>query len=180
MNLIVGLGNPGKDYDLTRHNAGFIAAEKLLMKLNKKADFKKESKFGAEIAKVGDILIVKPYTYMNESGRAVRKIMDFYKLGVEDLVLIHDDLDIRLGEYKVQKGVGPKVHNGLGSVEKALGDKSFLRVRLGVDNRQPGLKYGGGADYVLSKMTKEELLKLAMAMDLALGDLAVALGLEFE
>jgi len=180
MQLILGLGNPGKEYELTRHNAGFLAADRLLAKLNKKAVFKKENKFGAEVARVGDVLIAKPTTFMNESGRAVRKMMDFYKIGVDELVLMHDDLDIRLGEYKVKQGVGPKVHNGIGSVEKALGDKSFLRVRLGVDSRLSGVKYKSGADYVLSKMTKEELSKLDMAMDLALGDLAVAFGLEFE
>ena len=180
MYLIVGMGNPGKEYELTRHNAGFIAVDRLLSKLNKKAVFKKETKFSAEVARVGDVIFAKPTTFMNESGRCVRKLMDFYKIEIEGLVLLHDDLDIRLGEYKVKNGVGPKVHNGVGSVEKSFGEKSFLRVRLGVDNRQPGVRYGSGADYVLSKMTKDELAKLGMVMDLALGDLAIALGLEFE
>jgi PTH1 family peptidyl-tRNA hydrolase len=180
MHLIVGLGNPGKEYEQTRHNAGFLAIEKLKKKLGYKGDLKEEKKFSAKIVRIGDLLLSTPTTFMNESGRSVRKLLEFYKMSVADLVVIHDDLDIRLGEYKVQQGVGPKVHNGIASVERYLKTDDFLRVRLGVDGRVAGGKYGSGADYVLSKMTKEEVSKLEMAIELSLGDLAEAFGLEFE
>jgi len=180
MYLIVGLGNPGKEYELTRHNAGFVAVEMLLDKLDSKEKFRKETKFQAEVARNGEIVVIRPTTFMNESGRAVKKIMDFYKLSPSDLIVIHDDLDISLGEYKIQKGVGPKVHNGVDSVEAYVGSKEFVRLRLGVDNRGAGINYGSGADYVLSKMAKEERNKLEMAIELSLGDLAETFGLEFE
>ena len=180
MKLIIGLGNYGKEYEFTRHNAGFMVVKRLLEKLKRRANFKTEKKFRADVVRVGDIILAKPLTYMNESGRAVRALLDFYKIDTSDLVVIHDDLDIKLGEYKVQRGVGPKIHNGLSSVEKYLKTKDFLRVRIGVDSRKEGVKYGSGANYVLSRMTKDELERLKMATELSLGDLAIALGLEFE
>src|SRR3989338_1152307 len=153
MKLVVGLGNPGKEYVNTRHNVGFEFVDRL----SEGARFSLESKFEALVYREKDLLFVKPQTFMNESGRAVRKILDFYKLGTGDLVLIHDDLDLKFGEYKIQRGVGPKVHNGVTSVETSLPDKNFLRVRIGVDNREKLLYAGSGADYVLSKFGKEEL-----------------------
>ena len=180
MYLIVGLGNPGKEYESTRHNAGFLAVEMLLSKLGSKEKFRKEAKFQAEVARNGEIVVIKPTTFMNESGRAVKKVMDFYKLNPSDLVVIHDDLDISLGEYKIQKGVGPKVHNGVDSVEAYVGSKEFVRLRLGVDNRGVGINYGSGADYVLSKMTREEREKLMEVIERAMGELAVTLGLKLE
>lgn len=179
MKLIVGLGNPGSEYQLTRHNAGYLAIDRLLDKLDKRKKFSTAKKFSALMCRIGESILLKPTTYMNESGRAVRAVMDFYKLKPEDLVVIHDDLDIKLGEYKVQEGVGPKIHNGVSSVEKYVGSKEFVRVRLGVDDREEGKNYGSGADYVLSKLSKDELDKLNIAIDLALGDLAITLGLEF-
>jgi len=100
---------------------------------------------------------------MNESGVAIRNAMSFYKLGVEDLILIHDDLDIRLGEYKIEMGRGPKQHNGVTSVEEELGTRDFLRVRVGIDNRNlrtqestnPGVRIMG-EKYVLENFTEDE------------------------
>lgn len=156
MKLIVGLGNIGENYAMTRHNAGFIALDEAIGFLNKKAKFSMIKKYEAEVAKMDGLVLLKPMTFMNNSGRSVRKMMDFYKLNVSDVIVVHDDLDIRLGEYKIQKGTGPKVHNGLNSVEKCLGDKDFYRVRIGVDNREKGILYGSGADYVLGKFSKDE------------------------
>ena len=106
--------------------------------------------------------------------------MDFYKLSVENVVVVHDDLDIAFGEFKIQKEVGPKVHNGLKSVEQYLGRNDFLRVRIGIDNRQPGMSYGTGADYVLSKMSKEELKELDGVMDEAIKELTETLSLNLK
>ena len=116
-----------------------------------------ESKFEALILKAKDYLLVKPQMFMNRSGEVVAKIANFYKVMIDDLTVIHDDLDIRLGEYKIQKGVGPKVHNGLISVEEQLGTANFWRVRIGVDNRIQNSEFRiQGEDYVLADFLPEE------------------------
>jgi PTH1 family peptidyl-tRNA hydrolase len=174
MYLIVGLGNPKKEYEKTRHNAGFLFVEKLAGK----EEFSLDKKQEAEELKLGNFLLAKPQTFMNDSGRAVRKIMDFYKLGIENVVVVHDDLDIAFGEYKIQKEKGPKVHNGLKSVEQYLGRTDFWRVRIGIDNRQPGIGYGTGADYVLSAFSNEETKELDKVFEEAVKELMETLGLE--
>ncbi len=179
MKLIIGLGNIGEEYEKSRHNSGFMFVERMNKRLGG-GDFSLDKKMEMYWVRTGEIIFAKPTTYMNESGRAVRRMLDYYKLNIEDLVVVHDDLDIRLGDYKVKLGVGPKVHNGLKSVEKSLGSEMFTRVRLGVDSRNESQKKIPGSNYVLSKMQKEELKVLEGEMDLAMGDLAVALGLEFE
>ncbi|HCQ31731.1 TPA: aminoacyl-tRNA hydrolase [Candidatus Collierbacteria bacterium] len=176
MKLVVGLGNPGNEYVNTRHNAGFMFVDRFTGGVR----FSLEGKFEALIYRDKDVLLVKPQTFMNESGRAVRKIVDFYKLGVNDLILVHDDLDLKLGEYKIQKGVGPKVHNGVSSVEASLPDKNFLRLRIGIDNRDNALYSGSGADYVLGKLGKGEQEMLDEIMEEAADELLVALGLDGE
>ena len=172
MKLIVAMGNPGEKYKITRHNAGFVFVDRL----TGGAVFSSEKKMETELYKNGNFIFIKPLTFMNEIGRAVRKVMDFYKLSIDDIVVVHDDLDLKIGEYKIQKGIGPKVHNGILSIEQALGDKQFLRVRLGVDNRGEE-RFGSGADYVLSNMNEEELETLEEVMEEAGDELAVALGL---
>ena len=161
MKLIVGLGNIGDEYKDTRHNAGFMVLDELLINLTKKAKFSHDKKMEVDVAKEKNLILIKPTTFMNNSGRAVRKVMDFYKLTIEDLIVIHDDLDIKLGEYKIQKAVGPKVHNGINSVEQGVGGKDFFRVRVGVDSRSETPFAGSGADYVLARMSskEKELLK---------------------
>lgn len=176
MKLIVGLGNPGKEYQNTRHSAGFEFVDRI----SDGARFNLDSKSESLTYKENDFLFVKPQTFMNESGRSVRKIMDFYKLGTEEVIIAHDDLDLKLGEYKIQKGVGPKIHNGVSSVESNLASKDFLRVRIGVDNREKSMYGGSGADYVLGKFSKEELEILDEVLEEAADELLVTLGLEGE
>lgn len=176
MYLIIGLGNPGENYEKTRHNAGFLFINKLAGKEKYVVDRKME----AEILKKGDVVLVKPFTFMNDTGRAVRKIMGFYKLSIENVVVVHDDLDIAFGEYKIQKEIGPKVHNGIKSIEQYLGRKDFLRVRVGIDNRQPGVSYGTGADYVLSKMSKEELKEIDGTIEEAIKELVEILNINIK
>lgn len=161
MYLIVGLGNPGEEYKKTRHNVGFMFVDRLADKENFSYDKKQE----IEVLTIKNMVLAKPQTFMNDSGRAVRKIMDFYKWRVEDLVVIHDDLDIAFGEFKIQRDKGPKVHNGIKSIERTLGRSDFWRVRIGIDNRQPGVSYGTGADYVLSSLSKDELKELEGVFD---------------
>lgn len=172
MYLIVGLGNIGEEYLRTRHNAGFLFVGKLAGEESFSLDKKQE----AEVLSMKNFTLVKPQTMMNDSGRAVRKIVDFYKLGIEDVVVVHDDLDIAFGEYKIQKDKGPKVHNGVLSVEQCLGRTDFWRVRIGIDNRQPGVNYGTGADYVLSNFSKQEMKEMDVMFEEVLKELAETLG----
>jgi len=152
MKLLVGLGNPGEAHANNRHNVGFMVVDRLAGE-----GVEWESKFEALILKAKDYLLVKPQTFMNRSGEVVAKIANFYKVMIDDLTVIHDDLDIRLGEYKIQKGVGPKVHNGLISVEEQLGTANFWRVRIGVDNRIQNSEFRiQGEDYVLADFLPEE------------------------
>lgn len=159
MKIVVGLGNPGERYANNRHNVGFMAVDKMADGEWQMANGQKpmrESKFGAMIQKSGDLMLVKPQRFMNNSGEVVREIVNFYKISTADLWVIHDDLDLPLGQFKIQAGIGPKVHNGVNSIEEALGKNDFWRVRIGIDNRPAGAARTPGEDYVLADFTEEE------------------------
>ncbi len=159
MILLIGLGNPGKDYENNRHNVGFLFLDSVLTKADNKG-WRMENKFEAELSEVElngkKVVLVKPQTFMNDSGCAVKKVKDFYKINTDEIFVVHDDLDIRLGEYKIQKGKGPKLHNGIESIEEKLGTKEFTRIRIGVDNRNPENRMPGEA-YVLQNFTHDEM-----------------------
>lgn len=173
MKIIVGLGNPGEKYDDTRHNIGF----EFVNKMAEGERFVNDTRMEAEICKSGNVIFMKPMTFMNESGRAVRKVCDFYKVDRQDVILAHDDLDLKLGDYKVQNGVGPKVHNGVASVEECLGGRNFVRVRLGIDNRDKNNQGLSGADYVLARFSTTEQEAVDDVLEEAVEDLLVTLGL---
>jgi len=138
MKLIVGLGNPGQKYKYNRHNVGFMVVDRL-MELN-----------------LAGVVLAKPQTFMNKSGIAVKKLTKHYSLPPNALYVIHDDLDIELGKFKISFGKGPKVHNGLRSIYEQLGTKDFWHVRIGIDNRlKTGFK-GTGEEYVLQNFRPEE------------------------
>lgn len=158
MILIIGLGNPGEEYGQTRHNIGFII-------LNK---FSEETGILSQISKFNSILIkseyagkallcVKPYTFMNNSGSAVLKVIKHFEGKIESTIVIHDDLDIEFGETKLKSGGGAGGHNGLESIVKKLGRSDFDRLRFGI-GRPPGRK--DPADFVLSKFKKRETREL--------------------
>lgn len=162
MKLIVGLGNPGEQYTRTRHNVGFVVVEKVVEKLEG-VSWRLEKKFEAEVIQIGETLFVKPQTFMNRSGESVAKIVRLYKISDESVYVVHDDLDIILGEYKLQLGKGPRLHYGVESVEQELGSKDFWRVRVGVENRDvkgnsgiPGEQYSlqNFAPYEQETLTK--------------------------
>lgn len=138
MRLIIGLGNPGEKYKNNRHNVGCVVIDAL-------------EKAGLP----SGVVVKKTGVFMNNSGEAVKKLVGFYKVSPDSLYIIHDDLDIPLGQYKIQKGRGPKLHYGVQSVEQALGTPDFWRVRVGVDNRDPSNRVHG-EEYVLQDFTKEE------------------------
>lgn len=154
MNLIIGLGNIGEDYLLTRHNVGFMVIDEITKNLTT-ANINK-SNFQSTLLKSGYNLFSKPTTYMNNSGVAVNSIMDYYKIDIEDIIVIHDDLDLPFGTVKYKIGGGHGGHNGLRSIDSHIG-KEYIRVRIGIGKP---LDRSNVANYVLSNFSKEELNKL--------------------
>lgn len=139
MIVIAGLGNPGNKYSKNRHNVGFVAIDALAYKYQ--AEFKIDKKFNAEVAEINNpelhpetILLVKPQTFMNNSGEAVQKILQFYKVDPTQLWLIFDELDLPLGAIKIRKSGGAGTHNGVKSVVGHIG-KEFPRIRIGIESR---------------------------------------------
>lgn len=165
MKLIVGLGNPEKRYAKTRHNVGFMVLDSLASRIinDQSPNFKQilnsnfqfQKKLDSEVLKYDDLVLAKPQTMMNDSGKAVAKLATFYKLQTSDIYIAHDDLDIKLGEYKITKRKGPKEHKGLLGVYEKLGTKDFWHVRVGVDNRSADNRIPG-EDYVLQDFKKDE------------------------
>ena len=157
MKLYVGLGNPGEKFVHTRHNVGYVLMDKLASKYS--CSWEQSGKLESLIAKPAAVAIMftKPQTFMNNSGKAVSALMNYYNIEKSNLTVVHDDLDLRLGEYKMQTAKGPKVHKGLLSIEEALGYADFMRIRIGIDNREVENRING-EDYVLQKFTEEEIL----------------------
>lgn len=155
MKLIVGLGNPGAEYALTRHNVGFVAVDILAENLG--ASFSVNKKFNAEISEAKNgrkkIILAKPRTFMNESGKSVRAIANFYKIKSSDIIVLHDDKDIGLGEYKIQLNRSSAGHNGVQSVIDHLGTQNFYRLRIGI---RPKKEISDTSDFVLGKISKNE------------------------
>jgi PTH1 family peptidyl-tRNA hydrolase len=166
MKIIVGLGNPGRKYERTRHNAGFMAIDKLADDLRADID---QDKFFALIGKVRidseQVVLVKPQTYMNESGRAVAAAVRASYADVTDLLVIHDDLDLPAGSVRVKVGGGHGGHNGLRSIIEHLGSAEFARVRIGIGRPAPDWDT---AAYVLSPFLPEERETAVKAVDRAL------------
>ncbi len=161
MQSIIGLGNPGKKYETTRHNAGWLFADFLAKRL--KANFIEKKKWKAEVAEVAGggqtLLLAKPLTFMNLSGQSVQAITNFYKIDTTDLFVAFDDLDLEFGTYKIQFGKGPKVHNGLQSIYSELGTDQFWHVRIGIDGRH-GDRTIAPDKYVLQPLGQEDLKQL--------------------
>lgn len=154
MKLVVGLGNPGPEYARTRHNVGFLVAERLAERLG--AGFEVH-KFAAELAesRVGreKVWIMKPQTFMNRSGEAVGAALRFWKMGLEDLVVVHDDLELEPFRVQLKVGGGHGGNNGVKSVNAHVGGPEYARIRFGVGRPPPGVD---PADYVLGKFRKAE------------------------
>ena len=172
MVLVVGLGNPGEEYKNTRHNAGFLVAEALLEQIRSlKSQTLNKSK----------IQIFKSQDFMNESGNFVKDLTVRYSLSPNNLYIIHDDLDIKLGEFKIQFGRGPKDHNGLKSIDEALGTDQYWHVRIGIENRPERMgspasaKATAGEKYVLQNFTTEEMKKLRTVIKEVCKKLAILL-----
>lgn len=153
MKLIVGLGNPGKEYEGTRHNCGFMVVDELANKLNTEIN---QNKFKGLYTKVKyhreDVILLKPQTYMNLSGESVNAVMNFFKIDKEDLLVIYDDLDMPVGKLRLRKTGSAGGHNGIKNIIAHLNSQDFKRIRVGIDRH----KYMNVADYVLSRFSKVE------------------------
>ena len=154
MHLIVGLGNIGEKYQLTRHNIGFMVIDEITKNLS--TSNIQKSNFHSTLEKSSYDLFSKPTTYMNNSGMAVQAIKEYYKLEMEDIIVIHDDIDLPFGTVKFKIGGGHGGHNGLRSIDAHIG-KEYIRVRIGVGKPQDKADV---ANYVLNNFSKEELNKL--------------------
>ncbi len=155
MKLIVGLGNPGREYELTRHNIGFMAIDELAKRWNISLNEQKfKGVFGAGFVNGEKVILLKPLTYMNLSGESIRPLMDYYKIDVEDFVVLYDDLDIPVGKLRFRMKGSAGGHNGVKSTISHLGTQEFQRIRMGIDRPKNGMKV---VDYVLGRFTSEEI-----------------------
>ena len=156
MKMIVGLGNPELKHENNRHNVGYMVVKRMIKDLNISSTPEKQFNSFIFRHEESDLIFILPLTFMNQSGKAVGKAVGHYGVDMADLWVIHDDLDITLGEYKIQKRKGPKDHKGIISIEKELGQKDFWRVRVGVENRSPDNRILG-EEYVLEDFKKDEM-----------------------
>jgi len=160
MKALIGLGNPGKTYQNTRHNLGQLIISNLILNLNLK--LKTNPKLSAKITKHKNWLIAIPTTFMNNSGQAVQKILSYYKISPDNLYVIHDDLDLEVGDWKIQFDRGPAGHNGIKSVVENLGTQSFNRFRVGIGHPTNNLPV---EDYVLKPFLPTEKKIITQTID---------------
>ncbi len=154
MKLIAGLGNIGDKYCFTRHNAGFMVLDKLALDNN--FSFREENKLKCFLAKSGDIIYIKPTTFMNLSGEAVRAVMDYYKINVKDILIVYDDIALDLGRIRFRANGSDGGHNGIKSIIKQVGTKEFDRLKIGI-GPQPNIP---SENFVLQNFPKEQLEEL--------------------
>ncbi|KKQ27160.1 MAG: Peptidyl-tRNA hydrolase [Candidatus Magasanikbacteria bacterium GW2011_GWC2_37_14] len=176
MKLIIGLGNPGKEYLKTRHNVGFMVLDALQKKLvlSGASNWELSKKFNAEICGLTlnneKIVLTKPLTFMNNSGEAVQLIAHFYKLTVKDLIVVHDDKDLKLGDIRVQKDRSDAGHNGVKSIIEHLKTQNFIRVRVGIASENEK-KMKDTAKFVLNKFGLLERKKVEEVINRSLEEI---------
>ena len=162
MFVVVGLGNPGKDYAKTRHNVGFdtidLLAERNNINVNK---IKFKSVYGEGNINGKKVLLVKPQTYMNNSGESLRDIQNFFKVPMENIIVIVDDIDIEFGTVRIRSKGSAGSHNGLKSIINLTGNQNFIRVKIGIGSKRPNQDL---ASFVLSKFSKEERVSIEEAI----------------
>ncbi|MDD2807811.1 MAG: aminoacyl-tRNA hydrolase [Patescibacteria group bacterium] len=175
MKLIVGLGNPGKKYEQTWHNLGFMVIDNYLKEYQDQTKVKK--KFDAEFFEINEIgekiILAKPQTFMNQSGVAVKQIAKFYKIAVPDIWVIHDDIDLPLGKIRISHNASAAGHRGVQSVIEELGSQAFARFRLGIQPEPP--INVNAEDYVLRPMGRIAKIKAEEMIEEVLSALEIAL-----
>ncbi|MDO5381888.1 MAG: aminoacyl-tRNA hydrolase [Eubacteriales bacterium] len=163
MYIIVGLGNPGKEYCGTRHNAGFSCIDHIADKYNISVDTSKhKGLIGKGIINGNKVILVKPMTYMNNSGECVREVMDYYKADIEDLIVIFDDISLAPGKLRLRPKGSAGGHNGIKSIISHMGSENFKRIKYGVGDKPKGWDL---ADWVLGRFPSEEFPVLREAND---------------
>lgn len=157
MIAILGIGNPDKEYAKTRHNVGKFFIDFCFQKLNlsPKIEKKLEVSYAKTMINGNPVILGKTLSYMNLSGKVASKFLNFFKIKPKNLFIVHDDLDIPLGKFRIDFARGPKLHNGIISIAQTLNTKNFWRIRIGVDNRQK-TGWKNGETYVLEKFLPEE------------------------
>lgn len=157
MRIIVGLGNPGREYEMTRHNMGFIILDEIAHEMQVSFSHKKFDGSYAEGFYEGEkVILLKPLRYMNLSGEVVKPFLDYFKIKIEDMLIISDDLDMEFGRIRLKKQGSSGGHNGLKNIEHHLGSSCYARLKIGISNQ----KNIDTKDYVLGRFSKEELLVL--------------------
>ena len=165
MIFIVGLGNPGTRFAATRHNIGFEVIERLAYDHNIKVDKKKHHAFvGKGVIKGEKVILMKPQTYMNDSGRAIADVLNFYKEGSDSVIVIYDDTSLDIGRLRIRERGSAGGHNGIKSVIAHIGTQEFDRVKVGVGEKPPGWDL---ADYVLSRFDDSEMKVMKAAVKLS-------------
>jgi len=192
MKLIIGLGNPGTEYQKTRHNVGYLVVEKIatdkeVSAVDSENKFIQNMKFDADVcniqAKGEKVFLVKPNTFMNLSGKTVSAMMQFYKLDISDLIVVSDDVDIPLGQVRIRLEGSSGGHNGLQNIIDTLGSDQFVRVRVGISDKINNLQeidkkenLIDTKDYVLSQFTAREVPLLNKVVDLAANEILDCVG----
>tara|TARA_B100001123_G_scaffold447733_1_gene606206 strand:+ start:405 stop:998 length:594 start_codon:yes stop_codon:yes gene_type:complete len=163
--LLVGLGNPGKKYEETRHNIGFTFINSIAKKASINID---KSKFSSLCARYESgenyFLLSKPQTFMNESGKAVREIKNYYKIPIDKTIIVFDDLDLNVGQIRIKRGGGSGGHNGIKSIIEELSEDTFIRIRIGIG--KPAKKTDVD-QYVLSKFNQNEVSTIKEIIDIS-------------
>jgi PTH1 family peptidyl-tRNA hydrolase len=163
--LIVGLGNPGPDYEETRHNAGFWFVDRLARQQNH--IFRNESRHHGLVCKLNiggiEVRLLKPATFMNRSGQSVSSLANYYRIPAEEILVVHDELDLESGQARLKRGGGHAGHNGLRDIMSALGSRDFLRLRIGIDHPNDRKIV---VNYVLGRPSKSD----RVTIDNAIGD----------
>ena len=165
MKLIIGLGNIGAKYAFTRHNVGFMLVDKIA--LNNSVSFKENSKLKSLVTKFytngEEIMLVKPTTYMNLSGEAMRAVIDYYKISPEDMIIVYDDLSLNLGKIRFRANGSDGGHNGIKSIIQHLGSKNFARLKIGIGPQPPIPSEA----FVLQNFDNDSLPELKKVLDLS-------------
>ena len=177
MYIVVGLGNPGKKYEKTRHNMGFMVIDILSRRLGIPVSREKHSALiGKGMVGGEQVMLVKPQTYMNDSGRSLGEIFRYYDILPEEMIVIYDDMDLEPGTIRIRKKGGPGSHNGMRSVVSHLGMEEFPRIRVGIG----GTNRGGWVDFVLNKASKEddELLQKGIEKASAAAESIIRVGID--
>lgn len=179
VSLIVGLGNPGSEYEKTRHNAGFWFLDELARQQN--LGFKVEKKFHGEVARYKyageDVWLLKPTTFMNLSGQAVQALAHFYKINLDEILVVHDELDLSVDTARLKKGGGHGGHNGLRDIASKMGGNNFLRLRIGIGH--PGDK-NKVTNHVLKKASTDDQISIEKNIERALNVLPLVLEGEIQ